>query len=286
MAWSRRRVAVWAFALGTATLVIGMGVASGAKLKTKSASETLSPDEFNSVTAKCKQGSKVVSGGFESEFDSPPVTSPFLEVNESRRVGRRGWVTSAFNGGSSEGDLTSFAYCRGQKLNRVTDTVPAPVGDFVTATAKCPRGTKVISGAFEGSPIDLVGTTPVLYISESRRATKRTWEASAHSNGNEVGELTAIAYCGTGKKPKAKSSSQRISSDPPDPDTAELLVRCKRGQRVVSGGFGSPDDSGEATPRVLTSMKRGRRGWAVTAFLGSTGLPIEVTAYAYCEKKT
>jgi hypothetical protein len=285
MASNRRRFAIWVCVLGAATLAVGIGVATGAKLKTRSVTETVPPDEFESVTAKCEKGTKAVSGGFESEFESPPVTSPFLEVNESQRVGRRGWVTSALNDGSSEGELASFAYCRGQKLTRVADTVPAPVGDFITATAKCPRGTKVISGAFEGSPIDLVGTTPVLYISESRRATKRTWEASAHSNGNEDGELTAIAYCGTGKKPKAKSSSHRISSDPPDPDTADLLVRCKRGQRVVSGGFGSPDDSGEATPRVLTSMKEGRRGWAVRAFLGSNGLPTEVTAYAYCEKK-
>jgi hypothetical protein len=285
MARSRRGFAILA-CLGAATLAVGISAASGAKLKAESASVTVPVDELGTVAAQCTKGTKAVSGGFESEFDSEStITSPFLEVNESRRDGRRRWETSAFNGGASAGDLTSFAYCRDQKLTRATDTVVAPVGDFVTATAKCPGGTKVISGGFEGSPIDTVGTTPVLYISESRRASKRTWEVSAHSNGNEDGDLTAMAYCGKGKKPKAKSASQRISSDPPDPQTAELLVRCKRNQRVVSGGFGSPDDSGESTPRVMTSMRVGQRGWAVTAFLGSNGLPTEVTAYAYCEKK-
>jgi hypothetical protein len=217
------------------------------------------------------------------------LTSPFLEVNESGGAGWRDWVSSGFNDGAAAGELTSFVHCRDPKVTRVrarvNATTPAPVGEFVTATAKCGRREKVVFGGFANSPIDTVGNTPVLYISESRRASKRAWEVSAHSNGNELGHLTAIAYCIQDKKPKVQSASATVGSDPPATETAEILARCKPKQRVVSGGFGSTDDSGEATPRVLTSRREGKRGWAVTAFVGSNGLPVEVTTYAYCEKK-
>ena len=44
MTWSRRRFAIWACVLGAATLAVGIGVATGAKLKTKS--ETVSIDPY------------------------------------------------------------------------------------------------------------------------------------------------------------------------------------------------------------------------------------------------
>lgn len=277
-------------ALAAATIaVLGLiaGTAlAGKKLMTASESISVGTDQTLSVEATCPKGTKALSGGFATEWDAASlVTSPFLEVNQSQRSGRRGWVGEAFND-QPAGDLTSFAYCRAsKKLTRMTDTVPSPVGQFVTATAECPPGTRVISGGFAGSPTDAVGDTPVLYISESRRATKRTWEASAHGNGNEPGELTAIAYCAKGPKLKQRADSGLVGGDPPAEQTAELLARCKRKERIVAGGFGSTDNSGEATPRVLTSRKQGKRGWAETVILGSNGLNTEVTAYAYCEKK-
>jgi hypothetical protein len=270
----------------TAVAMIAGVTAAAAGKRLKIASETISvaPGQTLSVEASCKKGTKAVSGGFETESDGD--FDPFLEVNRSQRSGRRGWISEAFNGSDEAGDLTSFAYCRrGKTLTREADTVPSPIGEFVTATAECPPRTRVISGGFAGSPTDAVGDTPVLYISESRRASKRTWEVSAHGNGNEPGELTSVAYCGKAKKLKQRSASGVVSTDIPDALTAELVARCKRRERVVAGGFGSTDDSGESTPRVLTSRKQGRRSWAVTAIVGSMGLTVDVTAYAYCEKR-
>jgi hypothetical protein len=143
--------------------------------------------------------------------------------------------------------------------------------------------TKVISGGVEASPIDTVGDTPVLYVSESRRAGKRKWETSAFSDGNEAGELTATASCDKARKPKARSVSTTLSDVPPNTPFDSATARCKRGERVVSGGFGSPDDSGSATPRFMASKRAGRRGWKVSGFYGNIGAPIEITSYAYCE---
>ena len=56
-----------------------------------------SPADTNGTAeARCPQGTKAVSGGFETEFDSEPG-GPFLEVRESRKAGRRGWTGSASN---------------------------------------------------------------------------------------------------------------------------------------------------------------------------------------------
>jgi hypothetical protein len=268
-----------------ALLCIAGLAAAGKRLQTRSDTEQVAVDQRGVVKAKCRQGTKVVSGGFAAEFSDPPVNFPFIELDTSRRSGERTWRTSGFNDGNAAGELTSFAYCRDQGIVSVRDTVSAPVGDFVTATAKCPRGTKVISGGLEGSPIDLVGTTPVLYISESRRAGKRTWEGSAHSNGNEPGHLTAVANCGKAPKPGTRIASTTLSDTAPNTPFDSVVARCGGNQRAVSGGFGSPDDSGEATPRFMTSKKVGRRGWKVAAFYGSIGAPIEITAYAYCERR-
>ena len=257
-------------------------VATAGRLKTRSASETVPDKQHGAAKAVCPKGTKAVSGGFKTEFFGIDLDFPFIPIEASRRTGSRGWTSSGFNDGTAEGDLTSFAYCRKQRLKAATDTVPAPVGEFVTAHATCPAGTKIVSGGFGASPVDTVGTTPVLYVSESRRATKRRWEASAFSNGNEHGELKAAAYCAKGKTPKARHASTTLDSATP---SAKVIARCKRRERVVSGGFGSPDDSGEATPRFLTSKRVGKRRWAVSAFYGNNGAPIAITAYAYCERK-
>jgi hypothetical protein len=271
-----------ALALLTLAVVTGSAVA-GNRLKTKSATEAVGVDDNGSSHARCKRGTNAVSGGFETEFDSEPIfTSPIIRVNESRGTGRRGWTTSGFNSGYADGDLTTFVYCRDQKPTQVTNTVAAPVGEFVTATAKCPAGTKVISGGFEGSPIDPVGPTPVLYFSESRRATKRTWEASAYTTGTESGELTAIAYCDDAKKPKARDASVTLNDAT---RSADVIARCKRRERAISGGFGSPDFSNQDTAKVFASRRAGKRGWSVNSFYGDFGAPVEVTAYAYCERK-
>jgi hypothetical protein len=120
MAWSRRRVVIWACVLGATTSVIGIGVATGAKLKTSSETVSVDSGENGSATAKCEKDTKALSGGFESEFDSDtPLTSPFLEVNESGGAGWRDWVSSGFNDGAAAGELTSFVHCRDPKVTRV-----------------------------------------------------------------------------------------------------------------------------------------------------------------------
>jgi hypothetical protein len=276
-----------AIGIALAALVVGGTAAlAGKRLKTRSDTTTVAVDENGSVTATCKRGTKAVSGGFETEFAPPPVDFPFIPAESSLRSGPRDWTSSGFNSGSAEGDLTSFAYCRAQKTKRASDTVTIPVGQFDTASATCPKGTKVLSGGFEADPIiPGGGDTPVLRVSESQKVGSRSWEASAFSNGNVEGDLTAHVYCRDGKRLKTKQTTATLTQMTPDMDFKDIEARCKRKQRVVSGGFTSPPVEAEATPRILSSRRVGKRSWGVAAFVGGTGATIDFSVYAYCEKK-
>jgi hypothetical protein len=272
-----------AVALAGVTAIAG----AGKKLKTRSATTAVEAEGSGSATATCKRGTKAVSGGFEGEYSPPPpLAFPFIVGEMTRRTAPRDWTSSGFNNGNAPGDLTSFAYCRAQKTKQASDTVTIPVSQFDTATATCPKGTRLFSGGFEADPIvPGGGDTPALRVSESRKAGNRAWEASAFSNGNVPGDLTAYAYCRDGKGLKTKQTSTTLTQKVPDMDFKDITARCKRKQRAVSGGFTSPEVASETTPRFVSSRKLGRRGWGVAAFIGGTGLTIDFTAYAYCEKK-
>jgi hypothetical protein len=277
MASNRRRFAIWACILGTATLVVGIGVANGAKnLKTKSQTVEVDPGENGSATAKCRQGTKAVSGGFEAEFDA---FAPFLLIEESRRTGGREWTSTAFGNSGSSGDLTSFAYCRDQKLKTRSATTEVDPGDLDSVTARCRQGEKAFSGGFAAEEIS-PPTTPGFYLTESFKQGKREWTVAAINIGNEPGDLSAYVHCRKGKGVKTKRAEETLS--PAEFDSAE--ARCSRKQRVVSGGFDLDVDWTTTGAWAMESQKVGKRGWEVAA-QDAGGVAHDLIAYAYCEKK-
>jgi hypothetical protein len=277
MTWSRRRFAIWACILGTATLAVGIvGTAlAGKGLKTKSQTVEVDPAENGTATAKCKQGTKAVSGGFEAEF-----IPPFLLIEESRRTGGREWTSTAFDNSGDPGDLTSFAYCRDQKLKTKSKTTEVNPGDLDSVTARCKQGEKAFSGGFAAEQIDVPGPTPGFYLTESHKQGKREWRVSAFNVGNEDGDLTAYVNCRKGKGVKTKRAEETLSTS--EFDSAE--ARCSRKQRVVSGGFDLDSDWTTTGAWAMESHKVGKRGWEVAA-QDAGGQPHDLIAYAYCEKK-
>jgi hypothetical protein len=282
MASSRRRFAIWACVLGTATLVVGIATTAlaGKGLKTKSETENVDPGENGSATARCGQGTKAVSGGFEAEFDGLGGPTPLFYMSESRRSGGREWTSSGFNIGGEDGDLTSFAYCRDQKLKTKSKTTEVDPGDLDSVTARCKQGEKAFSGGFSAEEINLSGTTPLFYLTESHKQGKREWTVAAFNDGNADGDLTAYVGCRKGKGVKTKSAEESFGVSG-DVDSAE--ARCSRKQRVVSGGF-DLDSNWTTTGALGTGSKKvGQRGWEAAAI--NAGGSHDLTAYAYCEKK-
>jgi hypothetical protein len=263
----RRAVATITCLCGALVLAVVAGVATGAnkaKLKTSSASTALPLFEDGAVSAQCKPNTKSVSGGFEASDVVTPI--------ESLRLGSHAWRSGAVDGSSEPTSLTSFAYCRDEKVKSAADSVIVPSGEVRTATVSCPPGTKALSGGFEGK----ADTDSFVPPHVSRMVGKRQWETSAINYG-DPDTLTAQVNCHEGKGLKTKSVSETTSAL-----TTELIAKCKKRQRVISGGFATSDLVSKGGPFVQESRKQGKRKWVVTVFdAGST----EATAYAYCEKK-
>jgi hypothetical protein len=247
---------------------------AGRNLKETRSTTTVGASDHGSVTVKCRGDSKVVSGGFETEFDTI-AEQPNLQINESRRTGRRKWTVGAVNvAPGASGDLTSFAYCRGQRLKKRSKTTTVAQEEIGSVTAKCPKGTKAVSGGFEGDD------GSYFELRSSRRAGGRRWEVSGYNYGQQ-GELKATVYCG-GTSLKTAAASGTVSyANWPDDVYTDLEARCARRRTSVSGGFRT-----DGFAVVRDSAKLGN-GWRLAA-TASPVVPFEtvdVTVFAYCEKK-
>jgi hypothetical protein len=269
-----------AFAIAILAAVVGAGAAlAGQNLKQKTKTTSVGGVSQGDVTAKCKRGTRVVSGGFETEYDTISG-DPNVLINESHRAGRRSWTSAAFNlAASSSGDLSSFAYCRDQKLKRRRKAITVEQNEEATVTAACPKGTKAFSGGFEAEPLS---AGPFFYIRSSQKAGGRKWEVSAVNFG-DPGELKADVYCRAGKKLTTASATDTVSRTGfPANVYAAPEAECPKGRTSVSGGF---EIDGFAS--IRDSAKIGD-DWRIAATANPTGAPfptVPVTVFAYCEKK-
>jgi hypothetical protein len=251
------------------SLVVGIASAAkqgGKKLKTESATEQFDAmDDELSVTAACGQKGKAVSGGFAAEGS---VVIPDL----SERTARREWTAAANNFGGDPGSLTSYAYCRKEKVKSASDTEDVGEDETETATVRCQRGMKALSGGFDAEFDEDATVLPHV----SRMTGKREWETTAFNYG-DTGELTAQVNCRDGKGLKKVGVTETTSDL-----TTELVAKCERGYRVISGGFASETIIGKGGPFFQESRKQGKRKWVVSVLsIGGR----QITAYAYCEKK-
>jgi hypothetical protein len=83
------------------------------RLKQRSEAITVESPNTASVTAKCRRGRSLFSGGFDGGFSEADSVFPF--VNGSRRSGRRGWEVTAALGMSNPAEITAYAYCDKKK---------------------------------------------------------------------------------------------------------------------------------------------------------------------------
>jgi hypothetical protein len=267
---ARRFLVLSAVACCSLVALGATGAIAGQKLKTKSATAEADFEERASATATCKRGTKAVSGGFEAEYDLGGFT-PIFYPDQSSRTGGRKWTSEAANFGM-EGLLTSYVYCRDEKVRSRNETVSVDAGETETLQASCKPGTKAVSGGFDAEPVNFENPAPVrFFVLASRKVDARGWEVRALNSGDETGQLTVQVNCRQGKGLKTVETPSSESGA-----AVELEATCKRRQRVVSGGFAG------AFPffQPYASMKVGKRSWRLQAQMND-----EATMYAYCEKK-
>ncbi len=206
----KRRVQTRGFNFGeSAGKIVSLGYCSmlGRRVKVASNRSFVSPGSAEAVVASCPRGSKVVSGGFDAPGFSRQ-NGPRVLALTSKRVGKSRWRVEGFNipgesGGSPpQGDgpgvLISYAYCvrRGPALVTRPKRVKVPPGGFRAAVVRCPRGTRALSGGFDGnlafSPSPRAAGTVT-----SKRLGARTWRFAALNVADSAlsARLTAYAYC-------------------------------------------------------------------------------------------
>jgi hypothetical protein len=175
----------------TAYAYCGGGVG---KLKAKSKSATLDPDELDVVTAKCPRGSQVVAGGFD--MPDPEGPADYTIVYSSKRGGKRAWKTKFFNGFLDPRAVSTEVYCLEGKagLKTKSKAVEQNEGDNDSVAAKCQRGQQLVSGGFAGEINDAENISSTVIA--SRRSSKRKWKVSAFADAGEP-KLKAFAYCQT-----------------------------------------------------------------------------------------
>jgi hypothetical protein len=94
----------------------GKGLKSRSKTTTIAGATGMQADPPGSVTAKCKRGTRAISGGFSGLVDESFLASddsgPGIIASVSRRAGGRKWETEALNLGGETGELTGYVYCQ------------------------------------------------------------------------------------------------------------------------------------------------------------------------------
>jgi hypothetical protein len=261
-----RRVAFTAGSI--ALLALMVGVASGAKLSTKSATVTLPSDQdTHRATAKCKQGAKAVGGGHQLSEDVDDY------VAGSYPTGKRGWTAGALRtlGFIDDSELTTFVRClKGAKVTTESATVSLPDDDVASVTVKCPKGSKVSGGGVAVSPDDPYN---VAEPAGSYPSGKREWTAvgEAYDPG---AELIGFAKCLKGAKIARRSESFDM---PDDSDTHLVTAKCPKKTKATGGGIelSEPYDNYDQG-----SYPSGKRAWTAAGY--DDGV---VTAHVLCLKK-
>jgi hypothetical protein len=110
---------------------------------------------------------------------------------ESKKRGGRAWESGAGNFGGGARTLTSFAYCRDEKVKRRTGEATLDESELGAATASCPQDTKAIAGGFDVSEVLFSADSSLILPFESRRSGKREWTVSTINFGDLSGTLTA-----------------------------------------------------------------------------------------------
>ena len=247
------------------------GIAAGKGIKISERSVAFTVDPFAQETADCG-GKRAVSGGFFGGSD--PLATPLISTR--REQSQWTFRAGAFNG--TPADATAYVYCvkesRFPRLRTGSEDGAVDFDQLGSVTAECPGSRRAISGGFE---------VPLheFFVTTSMRSGRGSWTVEFYNRGGaSETDVEAFVYCANGVKLRQRSSETLL----PDGDPETEVARCKRNQRVVSGGFDTESDREAVTVGHSTVSRRaGKRAWEVSAFAEADPQPL--TVFAYCLKQ-
>jgi hypothetical protein len=253
-------------AIVAAAVLAVPSLAWGLKTRTESA-----PALPGKATAECKDGERLVSGGFSLPDEGQVTIS---------RAKRQGWTATA------DGDppLTVFAYCttgRGISRHSNGETVPGPAGTQQTVAAHCDADETLVSGGYE--TVDADPGTHDLVAFKSRLTGNRTWKVTVFNDSDTASKLRVFAYCRRDVNVKVRSEIDPIGAN----QSGSASARCHRGEALLSGGYittPKADYQNTTGPDLFYtgSYRSGRRAWTAAAH-NYSDVAGKITTFVYCK---
>ena len=239
-------------------------------LKTRTATAPVLPGK---ATAKCKDGERLVSGGFRLPDEG--------QVTISRAAKGQRWTATA----DGEPPLTVFAYCTGgQGISRHShsEIVPGPAGTQRSVAAHCGANKSLVSGGYE--TVDADPGTHDLVAFKSRRTGDRTWKVTVFNDSDTPSRLRVFAYCKRDVDVKVRSNGDPIGPE----QSGSATARCHRGEALLSGGYTTTPKSdyrNTTGPDLFYtgSYKSGRRAWTAAAH-NYSDVAGRITTFVYCKQ--
>ncbi|MGZ8667684.1 MAG: hypothetical protein ACXWZM_11330, partial [Solirubrobacterales bacterium] len=171
-----------------------------------------------------------------------------------------------------------------------TTQVDGPTGTVASVTARCPRGTRAVSGGYEPTFVFRPnGSGTALLVNTSRRLGPRAWKVSAYQLGfGDQVSLTATANCSSILgRPMVRIKKRSIEAAPNNPNPGNASAHCPHHYFPVAGGFhisinGRSTNPSDSPPvSIVLGSRAVARDWAVTGARNGTGSS-RLTAFAYC----
>ncbi len=177
-------------------------------------------------------------------------------------------------------------------LTQVSATTPVdgPTGTTASATARCPAGTRAISGGYDPTNVfHPNGSGTALVVNTSRRLGPRAWKVTAYQlGGGDPVQLTATANCGRQLgRPMVHTKQISIRATSSDPNPGNAAAHCPHHFFAVSGGFhisinGRSTNPSDSPPvSAILGSRAVARAWAVTGARIGSGSS-RLIAFAYC----
>ena len=188
------------------------------------------------VTARCPEGTRLFSGGFQrTNFTTPGISYGGIfyggnYITESRAVGTTAWRVSAGATDRDGGELTAIAYCAedpGLPLTEVSASASVDEGEAAAATTPpCPAGRALIAGGFS------FGGSHEALFADGYFTRRGTWSATGYGWFGSA-ELTAYGYC-----VQARDTVDRTAFPVPPRATAPPADEEENRSALIYVGFG------------------------------------------------
>jgi hypothetical protein len=233
------------------------------------------------ASATCPKGAQAIAGGFAATTPSPDAT--WVNLFESQRAGTRGWRVSGVQMFGGQAGLTSYAVCQAMKDKLKTRSVSVPlgvVGSTITGLARCPAGTKVLSGGFS---VPAANSASSAMVSRSILGNGIGWVVDAtRLSGTDAGNMTAYSYCAALGKTATRSSSIAVLGSTGLAQYATTPA-CPKNTSLRGGGFAtSTPVNGSAGSALVFESRPVDLTWRSAAAPGGPAAKSTLVSNSYC----